>query len=199
MDITVLLKRLQTVEWSAWSASKSPSVSTAAGLDELTKTQYGKLEKRVKMRLLLSLLNVERNGDARLDAAMEGLLLKALSEQQESKEKWVSLVAGLVESRLFAAPSSSSSSQNHSLAGERSLATLRALIDNVADAVVEQIRDKNKESDTNTASSAEQFVPRELKYLPNQRQQEEEEMESTPFQYVGDPPNLLSRIYREDS
>jgi hypothetical protein len=197
MDITVLHKRLQAVEWSAWTASKSPTISTPAGLEELATSHYGKLDKRVKMRLLLSLLNVERpNGDDRLDAAMVGLLQKALSEQHESKEKWVSLVASLVESRLFAAPSSSS--QRHGVGGQ-SHATLRSLVDNVADAVVEQIRDNNNGNDSSaTSTGAEQFVPGELKYFPQQRQHEQHK-ESKPFTYVGEPPNFISRISREES
>ena len=199
MDITVLHKRLQAVEWSAWTASKSPTVSTPAGLDEL-KNYYGKLDKRVKMRLMLSLLNVERKDDDRLDAAMMGLLQKASSEQHESKERWVSLVAGLVESRLFAAPSSSSSSmvQHQGLVGEWSHATFRSLVDNVADAVVEQVRDNNNERGGNEASStAEQFVPGELKFLSQQRHRLEQK-ETMPFCYVGAPPNLISRISREE-
>ena len=159
MEFALLEKKLQA-GWTGGTGSVTKSLSSVGAMEELS-LLYDKLEKRVKLRILLSFLAVEqRYEDVRLHTSMLLLLNKAMKD-----EKWVALVAGLVHSRISGHLSTSKRSPSQS--------TRQALIDDVADTIVKQITcDEYGGSDIKSTpgSGEEHFEPTELRYLLDEQQ-----------------------------
>ena len=188
MEVALLEKKLQ-IGWSGGTASIAKSLSSTTTIEEVS-LFWEKLEKRIKLRILLSLLAVEqRHEDVRLHTSMVSLLNKAMKD-----EKWVALVAGLVHSRISGHLSIS--------AGKRTFphSTRQVLIDDVAETIMKQITcDENEGSDATTTSSSgkEYFEPAELRYLLDDLPSTQR-VSGTPttfplFVYVGDRPDFIMR------
>ena len=81
MDLTLLHKKLLS-NWSAWTVSKS--LSTNASL-EMTLQSFDKLEKKTKMRVLLSLLNFDPKVKVDCQSSINELLRFATDEEKNGK------------------------------------------------------------------------------------------------------------------
>jgi hypothetical protein len=81
MDLTLLHKKLLS-NWSAWTVSKS--LSTNASL-EMTLQSFNKLEKKTKMRILLSLLNFDPKVKTDCQSSINELLRLATDEEKNGK------------------------------------------------------------------------------------------------------------------
>ena len=81
MDLSLLHKKLLS-NWSAWTVSKS--LSTNASL-EMTLKSFNKLEKKTKMRVLLSLLNFDPKVKTDCQSSINELLRLATDEEKNGK------------------------------------------------------------------------------------------------------------------
>ena len=81
MDLTLLHKKLLS-NWSAWTVSKS--LSTSENIDAINQN-FNKLEKKIKMRVLLSLLNFDPKTKADCSSSIKELLRLATDEEKNGK------------------------------------------------------------------------------------------------------------------
>ena len=81
MDLTLLHKKLQP-NWSAGTVSKS--LSTQASLNSI-QLSFDKLEMKIKMRVLLSLLNFDVKSKADCMTSIRELLKLAADESKHGK------------------------------------------------------------------------------------------------------------------
>lgn len=81
MDLSLLHKKLLP-NWSAWTVSKS--LSTSESIDAIT-VNFDKLEKKIKMRVLLSLLNLDPKVKADCSSSIKELLRLATDEEKNGK------------------------------------------------------------------------------------------------------------------
>ena len=81
MDLTLLHKKLLP-NWSAGSVSKS--ISTAASLNAI-QLSFDKLESKIKMRVLLSLLNFDNKTKAECIGPIKELIRLAADESKSGK------------------------------------------------------------------------------------------------------------------
>ena len=92
-ELFSLQKKLASA-WSAWCISRTLTLS----LIEDVYNNFSKLEKKVKMRILLSLISLDVAKKNELSKSIKRLLKIAC---EEDEEKWVSITAGMVYDRLF--------------------------------------------------------------------------------------------------
>jgi hypothetical protein len=102
MDLTLLHKKLLS-NWSAWTVSKS--LSTNASL-EMTLQSFNKLEKKTKMRVLLSLLNFDPKVKTDCQSSINELLRLATDEEKNGKVHTAATFVGCL-SRLLCVDSCS--------------------------------------------------------------------------------------------
>lgn len=185
MDIQLLDKKLQA-SWSSWTVSRS--LSSPALLDDL-RNNFHKFEKKVKMRLLLSLLSVDPVKKIECTQAMKRLLKSASEEDQgQSSEQWVTITAGLVHNRLFG--QDGISDQIETIAFSR--------INDTADNAVKKLHEICNSS-TSISDSTFYFQPLEFRYLSSSLACNiTKDSTSNPhFTYVGRKPDFIGREIKQ--
>ena len=93
-ELTSLHKKLQS-PWSSWTVNSS--VSKKVLLEEIIKN-YNLFDKKVKIRILISLLTIE--SEKRIEILQTILKLLDLASSDTS-DAWISITAGLVHKKLF--------------------------------------------------------------------------------------------------
>ena len=93
-DYVSLPKRLQQA-WSAPSVTRQLSI----GLLEDLISKYKDVEKKVKMRVMLSFIGLDTTKKNELTLSLKRFL--RLAKQEESSEPWVAITAQLVHERLY--------------------------------------------------------------------------------------------------
>jgi len=93
-DFYSLPKKLQQA-WSSGTVTRQLNLSL---LDDVY-SNWHKMEKKVKMRILLSFLGLDASKKQELSSALKKLL--QLAREEETTEAWVSVTAQLVHERLF--------------------------------------------------------------------------------------------------
>ena len=160
------LERKLALPWSLGSTSTRRQLKSSDGIAQ----HYHELDRRVKMRVLLSYLDTPDDGRIQASAVLN----KAVND-----ERWVSLIAELVRARLTTTSSSA-------YGQDRARSTMLA---DVADTVVTQIMTAANDQQPPTASRIH-FEPTELKFLPSTGTNEQAQVQ---FTYVGQRPDLFPR------
>ena len=93
-ELTSLHKKLQS-PWSSWTVTTS--VSKQLLLEEIIKN-YNLFDKKVKIRILISLLTIE--SEKRVESLQTVVKLLDLASSDTS-DAWISITAGLVHKKLF--------------------------------------------------------------------------------------------------
>jgi hypothetical protein len=185
MDIQLLDKKLQT-SWSSWTVSRS--LSSPALLDDL-RNNFHKFEKKIKMRLLLSLLSIDPVKKIECTQAMKRLLKSASEEDQgQLSEQWVTITAGLVHNRLFG--QDGISDQIETIAFSR--------INDTADNAVKKLHEICNSS-TSISDSTFYFQPLEFRYLNSflACNITKESTTNPHFSYVGTKPDFIGREIKQ--
>jgi len=179
IEFVTLQKRLN----AAWSSGSVSRTLTAALLDDVY-TNFAKMEKKIKMRIMLSLLGLDANKKQELSKSIKRLL-KLASSDDKSSEMWVAVTAGLVYERLFGLSTDDMEGvcdSAKSMLSETTETTLQHLIDLAR-------------MESTASDSTFYFQPLEFCFLSSSLTSkiDAESTENGHFLYCGTTPNLLAR------
>ena len=92
---TIALQKKVESSWSSWKIS--PQLSKDPDFISNIIVNYDKFDKKALARILLALLGVEGNNRTKCTDVIKKLLKKAAAD----KDEWISIVAGIVHTKLF--------------------------------------------------------------------------------------------------
>eukprot|EP01041_Mallomonas_annulata_P004800 gene4800-9571_t len=108
MDLDTLLlqldKKLKS-SWSSWTLSHTLSNTV---IDDV-RNNFDKFDKKIKMRILLSLIGIDSNQRG----AMASSIKRLLHQASEDKDEWVPIISGLVHRKLFSVTDTSIEGQSN--------------------------------------------------------------------------------------
>ncbi len=194
-DLASVQKKLGA-SWSSWSGGRMFNSSLLRDVA----AQWHTLEKKVKMRCLISLIGLDLRKRTECSEEIKHLLAVAHNGNNENgdgtADTWVAVIAGLVNERLFSDDTSpvSSTAKN----------TLVESSDDIVKYLLNQIEVASDSTNTTTSSndmsagigadSLEEihaFQPHEVQYMSGTKNHKQ----SNPhFAFHGTIPNILSKI-----
>jgi hypothetical protein len=169
---------------SAWSSSFVGRTLSSTLLEDLC-TNFSMLERKVKMRALVSLIAL----DSKKKQEFNGLLKKLLSIAVETSEasqadKWVAITAGIVHERLFG---------NDEDEGEGSICkTAKESVKDTTTAIIDKLLRKVGEGTDDVALSP-YFLPLQNNYIPLSKGMTVVDPSKTHFVFRGEPVDIMGR------
>ena len=177
-DFYYLPKKLQQA-WSSGTVTRQLNLSL---LDDVY-SNWHKMEKKVKMRILLSFLGLDASKKQELSSALKKLL--QLAREEETTEAWVSVTAQLVHERLFGTSIDISAASENGFA-DRDF--LKETTETIIDRLVEW-------SSSESSNDSTYFQPLEFRYLESSwvSSQMSEEIVNNEFHFSGSVPDFIAK------
>jgi len=192
LDEFVSLQKKLAHSWSSWSGSRllSPTL-----LDDLS-SNFDALEKKVKMRVLISLIGLDLKRRQEYTKQIKHLL-KIAQESCElnGADSWVAVIAGLVSERLFGDDTLLNSNSVSQVAKDSLNEAVNTLMQRIFSPASSADVTNTDSTDTGLESVLS-FQPLEHRYTATAEQvaQEHAEFNQTRhFVFAGSAPNILDR------
>ena len=173
LDVLSLSKQLAT-SWTSWKLG--PQFHDVEFLNNIINS-YDKFEKKVLLRIMLSLLGLEGEVLKRNEGSIKRFLRRAVSD----KDEWIQVTAGIIHSKIFVG-----------IAGE--VDAIEKIAKDTCDATVTHIIDQIRNSTAETSMSdlcddSFYFQPKEFRFLTPEVLVDEGAIMKAPenmhFKYVG--------------
>jgi len=191
-DYVSLPKRLQQA-WSAPSVTRQLSI----GLLEDLISKYKDVEKKVKMRVMLSFIGLDATKKNELTVSLKRFL--QLAKQEESSEPWVAITAQLVHERLYGgAPIGRSDgfADDNDDVDNGSGGVGKDMLKETSETILSRLLSASEDASALGGDLSSYFQPLEFRYLQPSwvsAQLPGVAIKNTDFHFTGSAPDFIAR------